>query len=130
AIIQLSTLKIQMFKYPRTPHIQSSHLQPGDEDIEQVSFTMLSGRHLVVEEKVDGANTGIWFDQDGRLQLQSRGHILSGGPGERQFDLFKAWAARHQERLLAALGGRYVPYGEWLYAKHKVFYDLLPHYLL
>jgi RNA ligase len=28
------------------------------------------------------------------------------------------------------LGDRYVLYGEWLYAKHTVFYNALPHYFL
>jgi hypothetical protein len=28
------------------------------------------------------------------------------------------------------LGARYVMYGEWLYAKHTVFYDRLPHYFM
>lgn len=28
------------------------------------------------------------------------------------------------------LGARYVMYGEWLYAKHTVYYDMLPHYFM
>ena len=28
------------------------------------------------------------------------------------------------------LGSRYVLYGEWLFAKHTVFYDRLPHYFM
>ena len=28
------------------------------------------------------------------------------------------------------LGDRYILYGEWLYAKHTVFYNSLPHYFL
>jgi hypothetical protein len=28
------------------------------------------------------------------------------------------------------LGARYVLYGEWVYGKHTIFYDQLPHYLL
>jgi hypothetical protein len=79
---------------------------------------------------VDGANTGISFAPDGQLQLQSRGHYLAGGPSERQFGLLKAWAQRHRERLFGVLGHRYILYGEWLYAKHTIYYDTLPHYLL
>ena len=119
-----------MYKYPRTPHIQGSRPQSGDEDLEMVPFEAIAGRHLIIQEKVDGANAGIWFDAAGNLNLQSRGHVLTGGPRERQFDLFKAWAARHYQALFRALGNRYVLYGEWLYAKHAVFYDALPHYFL
>ena len=120
----------EMRKYPRTHHLESSRRQPGDEDLDSVPFRALIGRHLVVEEKVDGANAGLSFGAGGRLLLQSRGHFLTGGPRERHFALFKAWAARHRERFRAALGTRYVLYGEWLYAKHTVFYDALPHYFL
>jgi len=40
-------------KYPRTRHVTGSRLQPGDEDLSQVPFSALAGRHLVVEEKID-----------------------------------------------------------------------------
>lgn len=91
-------------------------------------FRAIAGRHLVVEEKLDGANAGISFDSGGVLKLQSRGHFLAGGPRERQFAPLKAWAATHQGVLWERLGTRYVLYGEWLYAKHTVFYDALPHH--
>ena len=117
-------------KYPRTRHIEGSRLQEGDEDLEMVPFHEIAGRHLVVEEKVDGSNTGISFTKDGDLRLQSRGHYLTGGRREGQFALFKAWAPAHAEPLWRALGPRHVLFGEWLYAKHTIFYDALPHYFL
>lgn len=116
-------------KYPRTLHLQGSRFQPGDDDLGDVSFSEVAGRPLVVEEKVDGANCGISFGDDG-LQLQSRGHYLTGGPRERHFALLKTWATTHQHVLEDVLGTRYVLYGEWLYARHTVFYDALPHYFL
>ncbi|MEJ3655510.1 RNA ligase family protein [Actinomycetes bacterium KLBMP 9759] len=117
-----------LIKYPRTPHLEGSRHQPGDEDLDSVSFAEIEGRHLVVEEKLDGANAGISFDDSGGLLLQSRGHFLGGGPRERQFAQLKAWAAAHRQALWTSIGTRYVLYGEWLYAKHTVFYDALPHY--
>lgn len=119
-----------LHKYPRTHHLEGSRLQPGDEDGQNVPFAALAGRFLVIEEKLDGANAGISFDGAGRLWLQSRGHFLTGGPREKHFDLFKRWAHTHADALRAALGRRFVLYGEWLHAKHTVFYDRLPHYLL
>lgn len=119
-----------LHRYPRTHHLEGSRLQPGDEDADSVPFAALAGRHLVIEEKLDGANAGISFDPAGRLWLQSRGHFLTGGPREKHFDLFKRWASTYADALRAALGQRFVLYGEWLYAKHTVFYDRLPHYFL
>ena len=88
----------------------------------------IKGAHVVVEEKLDGANSAISFDSAGRLLLQSRGHFLTGGPRERQFAPLKAWAATIAAPLRDRIDDRYVIYGEWLYAKHTVFYDALPHY--
>ncbi len=120
----------EMLKYPRTPHLEGSRLQPGDEDLGSTPFANIKGKHLVVEEKMDGANCGISFDDDGRLLLQSRGHFLTGGPRERQFDLLKSWAQAHNGALFDVLGRRYIAYGEWLYARHTVFYDSLPHFFI
>lgn len=117
-------------KYPRTPHLAGSRLQPGDHDLEQVPLAALAGRYVVVEEKLDGANAGVALAVDGRLRLQSRGHVLTGGPRERHFDLFKRWAGAHAAALARACAGGLTVYGEWLYAKHTVFYDALPHYFL
>ncbi len=119
-----------MQKYPRTPHIEGSRYQPGDEDLDSVPFSAIANEYVVVEEKVDGANAAISFDSHGQLLLQSRGHYLTGGSRERHFNLFKQWAHSHYAALWDLLGDRYILYGEWLYAKHTVFYDRLPHYFL
>lgn len=121
---------IPILKFPRTPHLLGSHLQLGDEDLPIITPRELQGCNLVVEEKVDGANSGISFESDGNLILQCRGHVLSGGPRERQFDLFKRWANHHRNALWEGLQTRYIMYGEWLYARHTIAYDELPHYFL
>jgi len=119
-----------IIKYPRTPHIQGSRLQPGDEDLRQRPFADIAGRHVVLEEKIDGANTAVSFTDDGELRLQSRGHFLTGGYRERHYNLLKQWGAIHKDRLHEVLGERYIMYGEWMYAKHTIYYDLLPHYFM
>lgn len=119
-----------LLKYPRTQHLTGSRLMPGDEDLNAVPFAAIANRHIVVEEKVDGANAGISFDENGKLWLQSRGHYLTGGYGERHFALFKQWANHHGPQWNEVIGSRYIVYGEWLYAKHTVFYDALPHYFM
>jgi RNA ligase len=119
----------RLIKYPRTPHLEGSRSQPGDEDLDAVPFSSVRGCHLAVEEKIDGANAAIRF-VDGELRLQSRGHFLRGGARERHFALLKTWAHRHEPALRDRLGERYVLYGEWVHAKHTIFYDRLPHYFM
>lgn len=120
----------ELYKYPRTRHIAGSAIQLGDHNLAPVAVQAFIGRHLVVEEKMDGANSAISFSDSGRLRLQSRGHYLGGGERERQFHLFKAWAHRSAPQLWEVLADRYVLYGEWLYARHTIFYTDLPHYFL
>lgn len=116
-------------KYPRTRHLEGSRLQAGDV-ADDKPIRELAGETLVIEEKLDGANAAVSFGPGGELRLQSRGHFLTGGGRERHFDLFKTWAAAHRDRLFDALGARFIMYGEWMFAKHTVFYDRLPHYFM
>ncbi len=117
-------------KYPRTPHLEGSRLQIGDEDLSQVPFEQVLGKNIVIEEKIDGANTAISFDGDGNLLIQSRGHYLYGGYRERHYNLLKQWANINSDILFEALTDRYIMYGEWMFAKHTVFYDSLPDYFM
>ena len=113
-----------MFKYPKTMHLEQSRLQSGDAQ-ERIKFSSLLGKIIVIEEKVDGANAGISFER-GELRLQSRGHYLTGGARERHYELFKREGAEKRDELYSILGERFILFGEWLYAKHKVYYDALP----
>lgn len=119
-----------IIKYPRTQHIESSGLQSGDEDLDIIPFSELKNKRLVIEEKIDGANCGISFNYDCDLLLQSRGHFLMGSNDKIHFDPLKVWAKTWQNELFYALSDRYIMYGEWMYALHSVFYDLLPHYFM
>ena len=120
----------RIIKYPRTQHIKGSKLQEGDYDLSQIPFSKIQNKNIVIEEKVDGANVGISFSTDGELLLQSRGHFLVGGYKERHYDLLKIFANENYQQLYSVLGDKYIMYGEWLYAKHKIYYDALPSYFL
>ncbi len=127
---------LELHKYPSTQHLEGSQLQKGDTGFKQsgkrsdpkAAYRALAGRYIVVEEKLDGANAGVSFGVGAELLLQSRGHYLVGGGRERQFGLFKRWAAVQESALLGCLGDQYVMYGEWMGKKHSVFYNRLPHY--
>jgi len=121
---------LDITKYPRTAHLEGSRLQDGDDDADQMPLAALAGRFVVIEEKLDGANCGLSFTDGGELLLQSRGHYLSGGSSERQFNWLKPWAQAHAGRLLQAFEDRWLMYGEAMHAKHSVWYDRLPHLLL
>ena len=122
--------KDTILKYPRTPHIIGSVLSNGDEENESVPFEQLIGKHLVVEEKIDGGNAGLSISADGELLIQSRGHYLLGHGDWPHFNTLKAWANTWQDALFDVLGSRYIMYGEYMYALHSIYYDMLPHYFM
>ena len=105
----------EMAKHPRTKHLKDSLLGLGDDAKGRIKLSSLAGRWIVVEEKLDGANSGVSFSQ-GDLRPQSRGHFLTGGARERQFSRFKGWAECHQDAFREVLGEHFVMYGEWMAA--------------
>ena len=120
----------QIYKYPKTYHLEGSGLGSQKKTKDRTPFKAIASRNVVVEEKMDGANVAISFRDTGEMLLQSRGHFLTGGVREKHFSLFKQWAYNLANKLYLVLGNRYILYGEWLYAKHTIFYDFLPHYFL
>jgi RNA ligase len=126
-IMETNLSSIELLRYPRTVHLEGSRLQ-GDDEHNFQSLAGLKGAYAVLEEKLDGANSGVSFTEGAELLLQSRGHYLQGGSREKQFALLHRWAQAHEDRLLERLEDRYVMYGEWCYSKHSVYYDALPHY--
>src|ERR1044071_8812596 len=115
-------------KYPRTPHLFGSKGTDDDKHLgRDESEAFIADPSLIVEEKIDGTNVGIHFTVSGRMVLQCRGHEITEGMHP-QDDLFKQWTSVKRPALEAMLGGQFILYGEWLYAKHSVHYRKLPHY--
>ena len=85
------------------------------------------GHHLVIEEKVDGSQAGICFDEDFDLVVFSRGTRC---PRDRNFGPLWLWAEARLDDLFDVLETRYVLYGEWAWLLHTIYYDLLPDYFL
>ena len=114
-------------KYPRTPHLFGSRGTSDDKHLgERESLRFLDDDSLIVEEKIDGTNVGIHF-AGGELKLQCRGHEITEGMHP-QYDLFKQWTVVKRNLLEERLGEQFIMYGEWMYAKHSIFYRELPHY--
>lgn len=118
-------------KFPRTPHLFTcSDVSIRSEKVltEEERNSFLSGP-IIVEEKVDGANLGIWFDTEGNLRLQNRGGLLDPPYGG-QWNPVLSWVNSKIDLLFDAIGHTLILFGEWCYAKHSVSYDLLPDWFL
>lgn len=118
----------EFVKYPRTPHLFGSRGTDDDKHLDEAeSLRFIADGSLIVEEKIDGTNVGIHFNEAGELVLQCRGHIVAEGMHP-QYDLFKQWAAVKRHALQERLGTQFILFGEWVYARHSIAYRRLPHY--
>ena len=77
---------IENQKYPRTPHFEELR-----RNIVAIARECGATR-IVIEEKLDGANSGMQFSEAGDILTRSRGNFLQGGYREKQFDMFRSWA--------------------------------------
>ncbi len=112
-------------KYPRVPHVSGDSNATSDDVVwDAGAGDPLAGVELVVEEKLDGANVSVWFD-DGVPSVGMRGGADTADRGGLRGRV-RAWAAEHADRLRHVLGDELVLYGEWLLARHSVAYDALP----
>ncbi len=91
--------------------------------------TELLSKELVVEEKIDGANLGISFEEKIGFRFQNRGNWLEGKLTG-QWERLRGWTAEHESSLRTHLPPSHVLFGEWCYAKHSIAYDRLPDWFL
>ena len=118
--------------YQRIPHFNRQISQMTHDDIElesPVEFPL----DCWIQEKVDGANMGVSWTSG--PVLRNRNHILKKGyiekdtPAKLQFRPAWNWLHQHNsdiQKVAKLLDTPVTIYGEWLYAKHSIFYDKLP----
>lgn len=117
-------------KSPRTIHLVGSGVTTSAEHID---FDSLIGRHITLEEKVDGTETSFHFDDDLKLTVRERANDLEinkRGGAEKLFDPLKDFLQRIEDDLFDVIDTRYVIYGMWCLAVHEIEYDKLPDYFL
>jgi hypothetical protein len=128
------------YKFPRTEHLGSnSEIVDDDRSIPADAFFALflnpavqpadGTLRLVVQEKVDGANVGVHFEQEYDPIVQKRSGVIGAGE-QRQFNVFRDWVFEHVEELWQVLGTEYCLFGEWLWTQHAVTYNALPSYFV
>ena len=105
-------------KYPRTPHLPYS---PGCtfDDRRIISVESFLNTPIVLTEKMDGSNVCLECDA---CFARSHSSVLR----HPSFDAFKAFHAVVKSRI----GEGIQIFGEWLYARHSIFYDTLPAYFM
>ena len=128
-ILRLSP-PITLFKFPRTPHFLDLGAVTSD-DVRADLPAMPHSGHVVITEKVDGANMGFSLSADRQVVVQNRSHTVNSATHE-QFKKLGHWVEQHHADLLTVLdrdehfAERYILFGEWLFATHSIPYTRLP----
>lgn len=87
----------------------------------------LLGSEVILCEKLDGANIGLVRHKD-HFRLQKRGSLVDLGE-HAQFNYFKAWSQINYDKIMK-IPDQTILYCELMYAKHTVFYNKLPDYVM
>ena len=128
--------------YPRTPHLvfDDKTIFAGDISIpaEKAFKILKNAKNIDISEKIDGSNVRICFAGDERLIVGNRTKTLNKAyakketPAKLQFRPLWTWIFSHKEqfynlnKMLDSYNEIPTIYGEWLYAKHSLYYDQLP----
>jgi hypothetical protein len=121
---------VQAYSFPRTPHICGSSVADDDRMLAQEDLdTLCRSCEVVLQEKVDGTNVGIFFQSAGQPVCQKRAGLLAGRERQ-QYNVFRNWVWERVEELWSLLGTRWVLFGEWLWQTHATYYDALPSFLV
>ncbi|MFF2410099.1 RNA ligase family protein [Streptomyces sp. NPDC058092] len=101
--------------YPRTAHLPWS---PGatSDDVRIADLSALTGREVVVTEKLDGENTTLYADGLHARSLDSAHHPSRG------------WVKALQGRIRARIPAGWRVCGENVFARHSIPYDGLESY--
>ena len=124
-------------EFPRIPHlIKPTQFQEDDIVIQDAALEFVLKNDLIVEEKLDGANCGMAYDDEDIGQIRNRKHILSKNyfqnkrtPAKEQFLSAWGWQSRNKDKFMYLNKfekGQLAVYGEWVLAVHGIEYDHLP----
>lgn len=118
-------------RFPHTFHVAwlGNNVPRDDKILSQKAILALMSGDVIVEEKIDGANIGMSFDDSGNLRVQNRGQYLET-PYKGQFSRLSAWLAQHEPTLKKILDANMILFGEWCAAVHSVHYTALPDWVL
>ncbi|KAM5539342.1 hypothetical protein V8D89_006976 [Ganoderma adspersum] len=133
---------VGLFKFPRTAHLLDLGSATSDDIVASIPAITSGGSdahahaHVVITEKVDGANMGFSLSADRtQVLVQNRSHHVNPASHE-QFRKLALWVDRHGADLVRVLGRdplfaqRYILFGEWLVATHSIPYTRLPDWFM
>ena len=114
-----------MLRIPFDKKQRANKRYATEKDIEE-----LLSCEIVIDEKFDGSIVSFTREGTDIVAYGRRNEIMRNGiltNRNKAYILLDDWYWKHEENLKQIPCG-YTIFGEWLYAKHTIFYDKLPDY--
>ena len=109
---------MQRYKYPRTYHFPFSPGRSSDDKIFNDYEQYFKDKEVVITEKMDGENTTIYNDIC---------HARSINSAHREYH---SWLLNYARSFQYMLNDGERVCGEYLFAKHSIYYENLPSYFM
>lgn len=109
---------MKRYKYPRTYHFPFSPGRSADDKIFNDFESYFKDKQVVITEKMDGENTSIYKDMC---------HARSIDSAHKEYH---SWLLNYIRNFQYMLDENEKICGEYLFAKHSIYYDSLPSYLM
>lgn len=106
--------------------IKTINIESNLPNINSVKLSSLIDKFVVIEEKIDGTNIGISFDNDANITIEPKHKIHN----IKEFAHLHMWANENINKLWDLISDRYILFGTYAYAKHTIFYNNLCGYFL
>lgn len=106
------------YKYPRTYHFPFSPGRSSDDKIFDNFEPYFKGKEVVITEKMDGENTTIYKDYCHARSIDSK------------HKEYHSWLLSYIRQFQYLLNDNERVCGEYLYAKHSIYYNNLPNYFM
>lgn len=109
---------MKRYKYPRTYHFPFSPGRSSDDKIFNDFELYFEGKQVVITEKMDGENTSIYRDMC---------HARSIDSAHKEYH---SWLLNYVKSFQYLLNEDERVCGEYLFAKHSIYYENLPSYFM
>jgi len=120
-------------EFPKTPHMGGSHVVDDDQVLSPQEIQAICSRKgiqtITAQEKVDGSNVSVHFDQPYKPIIQKRSGLIKN-TDRKQYLAFRDYVYQNLNELYELLGEKFCLFGEWLWATHAVSYNALPDYFI
>lgn len=139
-------MRKKMPDFPRTPYVPykykdtvSKRLTLDRVATKEEAEEIFNSHEVRFEEKIDGSNIALRFEDDLLFVKNRRGFLdqrgLLDGRGSTKDQYSPIWNFAYSmkdnfDKLEKYLGFTPTVYGEWVYARHTISYDLLPSYFI